>query len=197
MQIRACRHGIIPLLALLLTSGGVAAQEPSAPGDEGIEVHGRWTITVVRDGVVVDRREFENALTVGGQTHLARVLSRRFTPGPWTILVEGDGTGSLCANNEFVNGEDTDCAISEAEGEATVTEAPSGTVRLEGTETVVRDGNLTLVNTYQWNCLAQTATVDCQPAGANFGQFTRKALDTPIPVQNGDRIEVTVEISFS
>lgn len=197
MQMHAFRHGLIPLLAMLLAAGSTAAQEPSAPGDEGIEVHGRWTITVVRDGEIVERREFENALVLGGRIHLARVLSRRFTPGPWTILVEADGTGTLCANNEFVLGEDTDCAISEAEGETTVTDTPDGTVLLEGTETVARDGNLTLVNTYQWNCLPQTATADCQPAGANYVQFTRKGLDTPIPVQNGDRIEVTVEISFS
>lgn len=197
MTSQASRFGFLILFLALLSAGGATAQDSPRPTDEGLQVHGHWTITVVRDGEVVERREFENDLTVGGQTHLAAALARTRTPGPWIILAEADGAGALCADNEFVLGEDTDCTISEDAGEATVSVSESTfNVVVEGSETVVRDANIEVVTTYQRYCLPNTAPADCVPAG-NRNQFTRKTLDTPIAVQTGDRIEVTVEISFS
>lgn len=202
MTARFSKLGFLALGLTVLTAAAAHAQAPARPGAEGIEVHGSWTITVTRDGHLVERREFQNALMNPGRTHLSRVMARTSTPGRWLILVEADGTGTLCADNEFIVGEDTDCAISEASGEATVavTEVsaaePEMKVVLAGTETIVRDGNISLVNTFQYMC-SPTVTPDaCEPVG-NPAQMTRKGLDTPIPVQAGDRIEVQVVVSFS
>jgi hypothetical protein len=199
MTSRATRLGFLTLLFALFSAGGTSAQESTGPADEGIQVHGHWTVTVVRDGQVVESRQFENDLTGAGQGHLSQVLSREYTPGPWVILVEADGTGTLCAENEFVLGPDTDCTISQSADEATATATapPQNSLLIEGTETVVRDANITIVGTFQWWCIAETATDACVPAAVNRAQFTRKSLDTPIAVLSGDRIEVTVEISFS
>jgi hypothetical protein len=189
--------GFLALLAAVFTAADANAQDLPGPADDGIEVHGHWTVTVVRDGQVVERREFHNDLQIGGRTHLAQVLTRETSPGPWIILVEADGTGTLCADNEFAIGEDTDCTISESSDEVTASPTPDFTVLIEGTETVVRDANITDVHTFQRSCTPTTAPADCQTAQANRWQFTRRSLDTPIAVLSGDRIEVTVEISFS
>lgn len=191
----ASRLGFLILGLTLLSAGPGTAQAPAAPSAEGIAVHGHWTVTVTRDGQVVERREFQNVLTAGGQFHLSRALSRERTPGPWIILVEADGTGSLCAGNEFINGADADCAISESAAEATAT-VTNDTVVLEGTETVTRAANIEVVSTFQWWCSAETAPATCQPSGTP-SQITLKVLDSVIAVQAGDRIEVQVVISFS
>jgi hypothetical protein len=195
MTASVSRLGFLVLGLTLFTAGQGTAQAPPAPSAEGVAVHGRWTVTVTRDGKVVERREFQNALTAGGQFHLSRALSRQRTPGPWIILVEADGTGSLCAGNEFINGTDADCAISESAAEATAT-VTNDTVVLEGTETVVRAGNIEVVSTFQWWCGPDTAPATCQGSGTP-SQVTLKVLDSVIPVQVGDRIEVQVVISFS
>lgn len=195
---------ILAFLSLLSFVASASAQEAPGAADVGVAVHGAWTVTVVRDGRVVERRSFQNDLMPQGRALLSRLLSRRNAAGPWIILVEADGSGTLCADNEFAIGEDTDCAISESTQEASVriTGEGSGTAALviEGTETVVRDADITLVGTWQWVCDAQSAASACQastPDSQTLFQFTRKSLDTPITVLAGDRIEVTVEISFN
>lgn len=195
----ATRLGFLTLI-LILVAGQASAQAPSR---EGIVVHGSWTITVTRDGKVVERREFQNELQEGGKVHISRLLARINSPGPWIILLEAegtpnpDGTGTLCRDNEFILGADTDCAISQSAGEATATET-NNTLVLEGTETVVRAANIEIVNTFQhWCGGGNIAPADCQPLGQSPAQVTRRTLETLIPVQEGDRIEVKVVISFS
>lgn len=195
---RLWSRGSAVILALLFTfiaPADATAQEAPGPTDVGIAVHGAWTVTVVREGDVVERREFRNALTNSGEIHLAQLLSGDRFGGPWIIVVEADGAGTLCADNEYVAGEDTDCAISESGGEATASAVdPVTSLTLEGSETVVRDASITAVGTHQWVCGAGP----CQATGGEIVQsFTSRVLDTPIAVLAGDRIEVTVEISFN
>jgi hypothetical protein len=202
MRAHLIRFGLLAVLLALSAPAAAAAQEAGPPSpdgmNEGVAVHGHWTITVLREGEVVERREFKNALTNGGQAHLALLLARTRSTGPWTVLVEADGSGSLCADNTFVLGDDTDCTISEASAELTASTTENATVILQGSETVQRDGNLQLVNTYQQWCAGDVAPTTCSPAGGgNQNQFTRADLEPLIPVQNGDQIEVTVELSFN
>lgn len=203
MRAHLIRFGFLAVLLASLAPGAAEAQEPAVPPsadgmNEGVAVHGHWTITVLREGEVVERREFENALTFGGRTHLALLLAGTRSAGPWTVLVEADGSGSLCADNTFILGPDTDCTISEASAELTAAATENDTVILEGTETVQRDGNLVNVHTYQQWCPDNVAPTTCSPAGgSNQNQFTLANLDPVIPVQNGDQIEVTVELSFN
>jgi len=202
MRAHLIRFGFLAVLLASLAPGTAAAQEPAAPPsadgmNEGVAVHGHWTITVVREGEVVDRWEFENALTFGGRAHLAHLLAGTLSTGPWTVLVQADGAGSLCADNEFILGDDTDCTISEASAELAASASANDTVILQGTETVQRDGNLQDVQTFQWWCADSTAPNGCTPQGQNRAQFTQADLDPLIPVQDGDQIEVTVELSFN
>jgi hypothetical protein len=72
-----------------------AKEKPSAKGtQEGIKVHGHWTIEVKNpDGTVVTRREFENSLAgpggVSGANTLAGLLSGNYVVGPWGITLFG------------------------------------------------------------------------------------------------------------
>lgn len=178
------------------------AQLDRPPADEVLQVHGSWSVSVVRDGRVVYHREFQNALTSDGEQHLVGMLTGVRTAGPWVILAATREAGPLCADNDLIIGEDTDCAISEFEGEATVTFTPDDTLLLEGSETVVRDGEISTVLTAQWWCAQTVAPSDCAPTGSgdSFSQFTLKPFTipgtSPIPVQTGDRLDITVEISF-
>jgi hypothetical protein len=72
---------------------------PAAPGerqprggDDGITVHGHWTIEVKNpDGKLVSHREFENGLLSGavggGATLLSAFLGRAITPGSWWVEI--------------------------------------------------------------------------------------------------------------
>src|SRR2546423_1698687 len=66
---------------------------PARGQQEGIKVHGHWTIEVRNpDGTLVTHREFENALTPGGAMLLGLFLSRNKTPGLWRIHLGGANT---------------------------------------------------------------------------------------------------------
>ena len=205
MRAHLIRFGFLAVLLASLAPGTAAAQEPAAPPsadgmNEGVAVHGHWTITVVREGEVVDRREFENALTMTGTRLLAELLSRTMTAGPWTVVVEADGSGALCADNEVVLGDDTDCSIAEKTAELSVSvdvsDPSNRKVVLLGSETVQRDGNLEFVNTAQDLCSADVTPNNCLN-GVLLLQFTRAGVEPVIPVQDGDQIDVTVELSFN
>jgi hypothetical protein len=82
-------------------SATVPAKAPALPPakgqHEGITVHGHWTIEVRNpDGRVVTHREFENALTGGGQILLASLLSNQAVPGAWSVDLCTTGGATLC-----------------------------------------------------------------------------------------------------
>ena len=66
---------------------GAAEGEVSRGGpEEGIRVHGHWTIVIENpDGAVVSQHEFENSLVNTGPDLLAQLLARMATPGAWEI----------------------------------------------------------------------------------------------------------------
>lgn len=187
------------LLALFVATGATAQEADAAPTadapTEGIGVHGHWTISVVRDGEVVDRREFENALVGDGRTHLAEMLAGNSSAGNWLILVIAPGAGGFCVGDTV----DGSCTISEDDAEVAVSTADDGSgafqLVLEGSDTAARDGDISTVSTFQAFCAPDTTPDACTFAGVR-NQFTATNVAPTIPVQSGDQIDVMVEISF-
>src|SRR5436190_13796579 len=73
--------------------------ESQGAQQEGIKVHGHWTIDVRNpDGTLVTHHEFENGLETDNP--LAMILGRSLTVGEWQIyLGASDGSPSPCGDN--------------------------------------------------------------------------------------------------
>src|SRR5271154_2290304 len=73
---------------------------PKGTQNEGIKVHGHWTIEVRNpDGKVVTHREFENAIVKGqGDVALAQLLSGSQSAGAWGVFLFGE-TGGICSGS--------------------------------------------------------------------------------------------------
>lgn len=203
MTTRTIRTALLTAAFLILLPMVARAQQPAAvqPGEaatEGIAVHGQWTIEVVRDGKTILLREFGNDLMPSGEGQLINLLGRADTPGFWIVLLQADGTGSLCADNTLTVGTDTDCSIDEESGELALTlnTASDREMLLEGSDTVIRDGNITSVATYQHTCASLTAPDACSTTSNSPRQFTATGV-TPVPVQNGDQVNVQVQLTFN
>ena len=169
---------------------------------EGIKVHGHWTVVVRNpDGTQVGRHEFENALDIAGRALLPAFLGRRLTPGSWTIKV-WDG---LCPAEYGAE----QCRIVESSSNLAASATtftnlvlglpPHGTpgeVSLSGSFTAANAGHVTRVATGLGSCVGTWAPAACTE---NFPAaiFSSTVLTTPIPVQQGQIVQVTVLISFS
>lgn len=92
-------------------STATKTQGPRKGPNEGITVHGWWTIEVRNpEGKVVTHREFENALSVQGANILTNFLLNLWTPGIWNVSLGGTSTQAnpcgavyyyLDSNNNF------------------------------------------------------------------------------------------------
>lgn len=90
--------------ALQVQAAAMAEQSPptdeSRPKgkNEGITIHGHWTIEVRNpDGKVVTHREFENSLVPVGKNVLASLLSNTAVVGSWVVyLCHTGGKGVNC-----------------------------------------------------------------------------------------------------
>ena len=201
------------VLALVLGAFGrsaetavVGALAPNDAAIEGIQVHGSWTIEIREpDGALVSRNSFENALTPIGATALARILGRERSVGAWLFTVEGgSGNNHPC----FVNTGPAVCFLFEPPGvdmqhsfyNLTVEVPSSGTnlnkLVLSGHVTAGRDGIIGRVSTGVTTCSPTVAPSDC-PTSVGTGSTITGTVITPVPVQNGQQILVTVVISFS
>ena len=87
------------------SSVSVPTEAPASNGSqqEGIAVHGHWTIEVRNpDGTLADRREFENSFRCDkGSQLMSNVLSRRWTPGGWEIEAYILGGGRVFSHHIF------------------------------------------------------------------------------------------------
>ena len=193
---RMARAGCALVMAALSSVALTEAQSTDAAKAsggprEGIKVHGHWTIEIKNaDGTLVKRHEFENALLPLGAQILARLLARLDLAGPWAVRLESPfGT----ANCRYV---DHDCALSENRwidqfgtgdnGDLTVSVPNPGQLMLTGFFTSPNARSFTRV----------TTEVRIPSSGASH--FTQKDLSsTPISVQAGQIVQVTIVISFS
>jgi len=193
-------------------AGAQVAGTPPSPGgpQEGIKIHGRWTVEVRNpDGSVASRHEFNNALVpTSGERVLAGLLGRFYRHiQRWQIFLETPETG-VCAAQlpEFAS-----CPIAEHTGAGP---APMGTLSVivptfvvGGGETIPDQGIVELRGMTQFTAqgtIQRVATnlnlcldTACQSAPPSFYQFTSHVLAAPIPVAANQVVQVTVVFSFS
>ena len=160
---------------------------PTRGQQEGIKVHGHWTIEVRNpDGTLVTHREFENALTPFGGFSLSLFLTNKKTPGLWSIHLGGANT----AIDIYEPAEPTAAGADVFKNlsvQGFTTPLASG-VQFSGSATAQMDGSIALVQT----------GVQLQPCGpCVYSQFTAATLATLVNVAAGQFIQVTVRISFS
>lgn len=190
----------------------------SGGANEGIKVHGHWTIEVRNlDGALVSHHEFENSLQGGpggGAILLSSVLSRQNTVGAWVIFLsanlDGDsiiideaGTNSASQHASMCAGNLTTFSCS---ANLTVTASADGSFTLAGSAVVppTTFTAVTAVRTAAGVCLSNTSPLACPPMfGSNGYGVTNRNLDglngnpVPVPVSPGQTVAVTVKISFS
>lgn len=184
--------GLLTLALAILTPNPVWAQNADEGlASEGISVHGHWIIEVYDGSHLVDRREFDNALAAGGDIFLADLLSGENSIGTWFIVVGDnicdlgdDGSPDLCTVVAAVSSPDLG--------------GDSGQLRLEAFLTAELDGSITSVRTKGALCSPDTAPSGCiTDQIISSPAFTEKSLASPIDVVAGQRVSVTVIISFT
>jgi len=188
----------------------------STSGDQGdgVKVHGHWTIQVLNaDGSLAVREEFENALSADGANAIARLLGRGASAGWWGVELAAapSATTGPCGVS---NGTPVPCWIFEpaitnvAPGASStnlvVTEpgsggAPSLTMSGSVGTSAATASQIDIVGTHLMRCSPSTApSAPCGAPGiAGTLRFTSHTLATPIPLQPGQFVQVTVVISFS
>jgi hypothetical protein len=205
--------------ALTLAAVPLLAQERTDANKVGIKVHGHWTIDVKKaNGTLVSHNEFENALTYDGGVGIAQILGGLWTAGAWGVLLDG----GVCQSSSL---HPTSCLIMEPSApvngqilqdgtDLSVTVPPFGQTNagflvLKGSVRATTTGQITAVRTRQGACPAISSTVMVSPLAcaqaitvfdtsfSNIFDVTSRTLATPIAVDAGQFIQVTVVLSFS
>lgn len=184
--------GLLAVMTMVVASCGVAPQ--SSGPNEGIAVHGDWTIEVYNeDGTLDERVEFENALHPEGAANLTGVLSGLFGGVSYWAIGLGSATGPC----------DPVCWIDpvQATSEATAT---GRVVRVNGSTVVDADGQIERVETALGTCGRIELSLCLENAGegivgtGSFRSITEKNLGPDFPqVSAGQTVDVTVVISFT
>jgi hypothetical protein len=185
-----------------------AKAKPESGQQEGIKVHGNWTIVIRNpDGSVSSRHQFKNALvpSLGGQM-LLRVLRHDSGIGEWSIAIQG--TPAPCDSTTL--GRPANCIFTQTPGTdtnvfptLTLTIPQTGPdafkLVLTASAKAAHASQLTAVSTFIQECPANVAPANfC--SGNPFGvqTFTFQAIGTQnITVLANQTIDVTVVISFS
>jgi hypothetical protein len=171
------------------------AEKSSRGPNEGIKVHGYWTLDVRNpDGTLSSHIEFENSLTSLGAGFLLDVLNGKVDAiGRWLVQL----SPSIC---DLGNGASSTCLITQENppsagffGPLTVsipsTGPDTGKLVLKGTARAAAAGAITGVN---------TLFIRASDPKGFLNQFTSADISvTPVAVQPGQSIDVTVKISFS
>jgi hypothetical protein len=192
-------------LVLGLTGGGQKQSTESSQASlasagvpsEGIQVHGHWTIDVKNpDGSLASHYEFENAFQSGGGGTLASVLAGLITPGTWMVRMNASSASYSLRVYE------PGCSLDPQAGDfRTLTKAAVGTggsvLELHGTAQAIGTTNFTSVQTSMYSCDNTFSPSGCGCKGAGPTTITLTTLPQPIPVQIGQPIVVTVDITFS
>lgn len=198
------------ILIAALSGGSALAQTattaphqaaPSGAGQEGIKVHGEWTLTVRNtDGTVAARHEFKNALYPGGGDRiLAQLLTGTAVAGQWSVALFASSATACNANNApctIVESPSPNAANSRDLTRSIPTSGPdAGKLVLRGSVRVPSNATITIVQTELSSCAPSTPPGSCVSA-FNVG-FTQKVLTTGVPVAQDQLVEVKVVISFS
>jgi len=178
-------------------------KERAGGQQEGIKVHGDWTIVIRnQDGTVASRHEFKNALA--NFAILPQILAHGGGVGQWEVDVDGNFPARPCATGPLPSGISIPiaCSLFETTGSPTF---GSLTVTASATNLTVR-GSVQAANAAQLGtvftkfnlCLPpQTPSATCTNGGGTVG-FTGKDISSlNIQVAPNQTIDVTVVISFS
>ena len=199
-------------LALALATAFVLGSQPAArtadagPGpNEGIEVHGDWTIDIRNpDGSLASHHEFKNALADGGQSLVGMLTGG--SAGGWSIYLGAGPMGGVSPCEGGTGGRAPSCSViptnftpsGNAQFATLTTTRSTSTFTLHGTATALVAGEIGRVSTSVATCLRSESGESCAArvfGGANL--FTDKSLSPVIPVAAGQIIQVTVVLSFS
>jgi len=188
------------------------AARPVGGQQEGIKVHGDWTIEVRNsDGTLAQRREFKNALDAQGATTLANVLGRQNGVGLWIItLLDLSGRNTPCVGGVSAGSSTVPCIIIEnsvgGSGSTDIFPNLTVTVPISGPNAgkLVLSGSATASNPQPSSIgLVFTGFIVCpsttlgSPCGGGAPVLTGHTFQNPLPIAPGQIIQVTVVISFS
>ena len=202
--------GVTASVALALLLGIFQAGPAGVTGGgyrEGIQVHGHWTIEVRDpDSGLVERREFENALSPNADTVLARILAGISTVGHWQLVIDSSVSGNgPCGQACLILESSAPGAGSNLFKTLTVTAPFVGTTNVgklvfSGSATATNNGQVNVVRTVNAYCEPTLApSTNC--AGATSGAFnnaiTFASISPAVSVSVGQQILVTVVIGFS
>ena len=204
--------GVLLAVALVAaTMAGCAAPArspaaaPSGAPQEGIKVHGHWTIEVTNpDGTLAERREFENDLTDSGREVLQKLLARQNSAGGWYIqLYSSDFFNNAWGNPALIGYSPGYITESTFPGNnpyyfknLTVTLGQSQTLVLSGTATASISGIIEHVMT-KLSVLSATSPPSATYPTDQGSIFTHTILTDAINLGQGQQVAVTVVISFS
>ncbi len=195
----------------LLRAQSPAKPPAAAPSgqQEGIKVHGQWTIEVRNpDGKLVSHHEFDNALTADGKESMGEFLRRASKPGEWVIALSHGNFNEWPCRSEGLSAQ---CVIFEPSTQSiTSTQSNAfknlsiglqgGNTVVSGTATAAANGKIDVVTTLLTRCPVASTGI-CSYTGPfyehPFTSFSHKGLGSEINVVAGQIIQVTVVISFS
>jgi hypothetical protein len=174
------------------------APPPAAAAQEGIKVHGDWTIVVRNeDGTIAARHEFKNALLPVGAGNLAGLLAGNLSVGTWFIYFDS----SLCARQH------NDCYISTtrypnqgllSSSNLVVTAGANqdyGKLFLTGSLRAAAAGSIGQVVTMIMPCPGSVAATSCSSQG--LSDFSQRLLSPAIQIVAGQTVDIIVVFSFS
>ncbi len=168
---------------------------------EGIQVHGDWTIEVSDpDGTLVERRQFKNALTSEGTTLLTMLLTSnlQLDPDDWFIALDGKRKSEIqkiSAKTPMFISSTTNFNSKVLTKETTLTTMGVGftlsgsNVLVEKDEDYILEDTVTSVRTM----------VEATTPPSTFKiiwDFTNHVLEVPLVIQEDQKVNVTVQISF-
>jgi len=190
-------------VALLVSLAG--ALPAGAETEEGIQVHGHWKIEILEpDGTLVSVMEFENALVdPSAWSYLAKLLSAVASSGGYLVYLENDPGVGPC-NDDL--SDPISCHIAEAgslwpvspHSSNLLITATGTTVVLAGSVTADNSEPVSVVGTRGKVCTVSYSPLVCRGESmALVEDFTRATLPSPVPIDAGQIIQVTVTISFS
>lgn len=172
-------------------------KNPGNGRHEGIKVHGHWTIEVRNpDGALVTHREFENSLASSGSTVLAAILAC-YTAG------NCPNQTNAVAIEVSLNGNPSPCTIASVDpttGQVTTVPGPCIVGNTPQSLATGAQGAIFVLNgsiaASESGNISQVSTV-IPTSGPTGGILTAATLSTPVQVNAGQTVAVTVNISFS
>jgi len=192
--------GALALFLFLAVPGAAQQATESGAGQpsEGIQVHGHWTVEIYEGDVLVERYEFENALTAEGAARILSVLAGTATPGPWQIGIAAEwvSPSGTVTCPPFEIGYQGGCFptnVTAAVSLPTSGENAGGLVLEQSFENT--EGTLTIseVRTGFLPCDSATAPDDCTGLGAN----TVTATSQSISAEQNQTVQIQVVITLS